>query len=89
MTTLHFEKALAELEETVARLESGELSLDESLELFEKGVRLAKFLRGELDKAEKKIEVLLKDEEGGLKAEPFEAAEPADEGSRDEGDGRS
>jgi len=73
MKPINFEKALAELEETVSRLESGELSLDDSLEMFEKGVGLAKYLRGELDKAEKKIEILLKDEKGAVKAEPFDA----------------
>jgi exodeoxyribonuclease VII small subunit len=66
-----FEKALAELEAIVAKLEGGEAALDESLALFEKGVQLAKFLRGELEKAEKKIEILLKDAEGQLQPETF------------------
>ncbi|MEA2006039.1 MAG: exodeoxyribonuclease VII small subunit [Acidobacteriota bacterium] len=72
MTELSFEKALAELEKIVEKLEGGELSLDKSLALFEEGVKLARFLRGELEKAEKKIEILLKDEKGQVKAEPFE-----------------
>jgi exodeoxyribonuclease VII small subunit len=71
MTPLNFEKALADLEATVEKLEKGGLSLNESLALFEKGVKLARFLREELGKAEKKVEILLKDEKGGLKAEPF------------------
>jgi exodeoxyribonuclease VII small subunit len=49
--------------------------LNESLGLFEKGVKLARFLREELGKAEKKIDILLKDEKGEVKAEPFELAE--------------
>ncbi len=72
-TTMTFEKALAELEEIVAKLEKEGTSLAESLALFEKGVKLARFLRTELDKAERKVEILLKDEKGGLKTEDFEA----------------
>lgn len=71
MNKMSFEKALSELEETVEKLEKGELSLDESLDLFEKGVGLAKFLRAELDKAEKKIEILLHDEGEEKKTVPF------------------
>jgi exodeoxyribonuclease VII small subunit len=69
---LNFEKALADLEQTVDKLEKGKLSLNESLALFEKGVKLARFLRDELDRAEKKIEILLKDEKGEMKREPFD-----------------
>ena len=72
MSEQGFEKALAELEDIVDKLEKGGLALDESLALFEKGVKLARFLRGELGKAEKKIEILLKDEKGEVKEEPFE-----------------
>ncbi len=71
-TTQTFEKALAELEQTVAKLEKGGIPLNESLALFEKGVKLARFLRGELDKAERRVEILLKDEKGGFKTEEFE-----------------
>ena len=79
MTNLTFEKALADLEEIVAKLEKGGISLNESLALFEKGVKMSRFLRGELDKAERKVEILLKDEKGKLKAEDFEAG-PDDDG---------
>ena len=72
MGEMSFEEALKELEETVGKLEDGELSLDASLGLFEKGVKLTKFLRKELEKAEKKIDILLKDEEGKVEAKPFE-----------------
>ncbi|GEM_PF-191052 len=83
---LNFEKALGDLETTVDRLEKGGLSLNDSLALFEKGVRLARFLRDELDKAEKKVELLLKDEKGGLKAHPFrqEGGEDAEAPGADE-----
>ncbi|MBM3284776.1 MAG: exodeoxyribonuclease VII small subunit [Candidatus Aminicenantes bacterium] len=72
MTALNFEKALADLEQIVSKLEKGGLSLNESLALFEKGVKLARFLREELGKAEKKVEILLKDEKGEVRAEPFD-----------------
>jgi exodeoxyribonuclease VII small subunit len=71
MADLSFEKALAELENIVSKLEEGGLPLNESLSLFEKGVKMARFLREELEKAEKKTEILLKDENGEVKAEPF------------------
>ncbi|HHF42273.1 MAG: exodeoxyribonuclease VII small subunit [Candidatus Aminicenantes bacterium] len=74
MKNLSFEKALEELEKIVERLEGEELTLEESLRLFEEGVKLARFLREELEKAEKKVEILLKDEEGGLKPQPFDVA---------------
>jgi exodeoxyribonuclease VII small subunit len=85
MTNLTFEKALAELEQIVAKLEKGALSLNESLALFEKGVKLSRFLRSELDKAERKVEILLKDEKGNLKAGDFEAEESEDEGTGENG----
>ena len=78
-TTMTFEKALAELDEIVAKLEKEETSLNDSLALFEKGVKLARFLRTELDKAERKVEILLKDEKGGLKAEDFVAEAAGEE----------
>ena len=87
MTNLTFEKALAELEQIVAKLEKGGISLNESLALFEKGVKMSRFLRAELDKAERKVEILLKDEQGNLKAEEFEA-EPAEGGEAGDEDGK-
>ncbi|MBM3295473.1 MAG: exodeoxyribonuclease VII small subunit [Candidatus Aminicenantes bacterium] len=77
---LDFEKALADLEGIVEKLEKGGLGLNESLGVFEKGVTLARYLRAELDKAEKKIEILLKSEKGGLRAEPFSLEEAEGEG---------
>lgn len=79
MSAIPFEKAMADLERIVDKLESGDLPLNESLALFEKGVKLARSLREELAKAEKKVEILLKDEEGGLRREPFEPAAGEDE----------
>jgi len=86
-----FEKALADLEHIVDKLEKGGLALNESLALFEQGVKLARFLRDELDRAEKKVEILLKDEKGNLKRAPFklgdeglEVEDPSDEEDEDE-----
>ncbi len=72
MTSLSFEKALSDLEGIVQKLEKGGLSLNESLSFFEKGVKLAKYLREELGKAEKKVEILLKDDKGEIRKEPFD-----------------
>jgi len=62
----NFEGALAELEEVVEQLESGDLPLDDSLTAFEKGVGLVKFCNHKLDEVEKKVELLIKDKEGKL-----------------------
>ncbi len=79
-----FEKALAELDQIVNKLEKGGLSLNESLALFEAGVKSARFLREELDRAEKKVEILLKDDKGGMKRKPFKLGKEAS--SDEEGD---
>lgn len=65
-----FEDALKRLEEIVQRMESGDLALEDSLGLFEEGVRLTRVCSQRLDEAEKKIELLTRDEKGGVKAEP-------------------
>jgi exodeoxyribonuclease VII small subunit len=65
-----FEEALKRLEEIVQRMEGGDLALEESLALFEEGVRLTRVCSQRLEEAEKKIEILTRDEKGGVKAEP-------------------
>lgn len=87
MSEMSFEKALEDLEKVVEKLEKGDLSLNESLSLFEKGVKLAKFLREELEKAEKKVEILLRDEKGQVKAKPFQLEGEEDAGEQDESSG--
>ena len=62
-----FESALEDLEQVVEQLESGELSLEDSLSAFEKGVGLVRFCNQKLSEVEKKIEMLVKDKEGKLK----------------------
>ena len=61
-----FEASLAELEEVVRKLESGDLPLEESLKLFEDGVRLSRECRERLVNAERRIEILMKDDDGNL-----------------------
>jgi exodeoxyribonuclease VII small subunit len=71
MAKKRFEEALQELESIVQRLEDGNLSLDDSLSLFEEGIKLSRLCAQRLDEAEKKIELLLKDETGALYRQPF------------------
>lgn len=60
----NFETSLLELEKIVRELEQGDLSLEESLKLFENGVKLSRQCQERLDQAERRIEILLKDENG-------------------------
>ncbi len=66
-----FEKSIEELSEIVEKLERGDVSLEESLTLFEKGVKLSKACQKILDEAEKKVSVLVADENGELVARDF------------------
>ncbi len=59
-----FEASLAALERIVRELERGELPLEKSLELFEQGVKLSRECQERLNEAERRIEVLLKDDDG-------------------------
>ena len=68
------EKSLAELEKIVERLEGGELSLDESLQQFERGVALTRQCQTALRNAEQKVEILLRKSGVGSAPEEFEAA---------------
>lgn len=64
-----FEDSIKELEKIVEKLEKGEVGLDESLELFEKGIKLSKACNEMLDKAEKKVSVLINGEKQDFIAE--------------------
>ncbi len=70
-----FEETLKRLEGIVERLEAGKLSLEESLEQFEEGIKLARTLAKKLAEAEKKVQILLKNEEGEITPQPFEPEE--------------
>ena len=67
-----FEDALNKLEKIVSKLEGGDIPLEESLRLFEEGIRLSRFCNQKLDEAEKKVEILLKGKNGVLKPQPFD-----------------
>ena len=66
-----FESALEQLEKIVKELESGDLPLEKSLELFEKGMELSENCRKQLGAAETRVEILLK-KQGKVEAAPFE-----------------
>lgn len=69
---LTFEAAFQELEETVRRLEDGELTLDEAISLFERGQALARLCDEKLEKAELRVNQLLPDADGSYREAPFE-----------------
>lgn len=65
-----FETSLDELEQVVKQLEAGDLPLEKSLELFERGVSLSDACRKQLEEAEARVEILIR-KEGKMQAEPF------------------
>ncbi|MFN8058916.1 MAG: exodeoxyribonuclease VII small subunit [Vicinamibacterales bacterium] len=67
-TTKDFETAVAELESIVKTLEAGDLPLERSLQLYERGIQLSRYCHGQLDDAERRIEILT--ERGETKAAP-------------------
>ena len=67
-----FETALKRLEEIVKKLESGDLTLDSSLELFEEGIGLSRLCHEKLGQAERRVEILVKSKSGEPQAVPFE-----------------
>jgi exodeoxyribonuclease VII small subunit len=69
-TVASFETSLDELEKVVKELESGDLSLDRSLELFSRGVALSDSCRKQLEEAETRVEMLIR-KEGAYQPEPF------------------
>jgi exodeoxyribonuclease VII small subunit len=76
-----FESALEELESIIEQLESGDLSLDDSLAAFEKGVGLVKYCNQKLNEVESKIELLMKDKEGRLKLKALNSIADEEEGN--------
>jgi exodeoxyribonuclease VII small subunit len=72
MAEQKFETAMKRLEEIVRNLEGGELSLEDSLKYFEEGMKLVKFSGRKLEEAQKKVSLLVQDDEGGYSQVPFE-----------------
>lgn len=80
MPALKFEEAMSRLETIVSELEKGDLPLDESLKIFEEGIKLSKTCLKMLDDAERKVEILVQDKDGKkrLRAFTFDTDEPDD-----------
>ena len=81
-----FEAAIAELESVVKRLEEGDMSLEQSLALYERGVQLSRFCHARLEEAERRIEIL--SDRGDLRPAPASLttdtdARPADSAKRE------
>ena len=70
-----FEACLDELEKVVKELEGGDLSLERSIELFERGVTLSETCRKQLEEAETRVEMLIR-KDGKITAEPFRTDKP-------------
>jgi exodeoxyribonuclease VII small subunit len=67
---MNYETALKELETVVEKMESGQLSLEDSLKSFEEGVKLARLCQNSLKEAEQKVQILI-EQNGELRPEPF------------------
>jgi len=76
-----FEECLERLEKILAELERGEIPLERAVTLFEEGMKLSSACRKELEEAEGKVEILLK-QNGRIQAEPFEELTPRQEAKR-------
>jgi len=75
MAEKKFEVSLARLEEIVQELEDGNLPLEQSLNLFEEGIKLSRVCNKRLEETERRVEILLKDKTGAVSAQPFEEEE--------------
>jgi exodeoxyribonuclease VII small subunit len=75
MAKKRFEDTLGELEKIVQRLEDPDVPLEEAVALFEDGIKLSRFCSQRLDEVEKRVDVLLKDEQGNLLSRPFDEAQ--------------
>ncbi|HXI61870.1 MAG TPA: exodeoxyribonuclease VII small subunit [Pyrinomonadaceae bacterium] len=82
--TKTFESSLEELERIVRELEQGELPLERSLELFEDGVKLSRECQDRLNQAERRIEILMRDNQGRPAVRPFEPENANDESGADD-----
>ena len=72
MAEKKFEESMKRLEEIVKNLESGELSLEDSLKIFEEGMTLVSTCSKKLDEAERKVTLLVKEGEGKFSQQPFD-----------------
>ncbi|GAB4340286.1 MAG: exodeoxyribonuclease VII small subunit [Calditrichia bacterium] len=70
---MSFESAMARLEEIAALLERGEISLEESIKVYEEGTQLLEFCENKLDEAEKKIQLLIRKPDGNFETKDLDA----------------
>ena len=70
-----FESAMKALEEVVAKLEAGDLPLEKALALFEEGVQISRFCNTKLAAAERKVEILVKNEQGDMETAEYSSDE--------------
>ena len=75
MAALKFEDALARLETIVSELEKGDLPLNDSLKMFEEGIKLSKTCLKMLDDAERKVEIMVQDKDGKKRVEAYSIEE--------------
>ncbi|GEM_PF-153025 len=76
-----FEKNLKRLEEIVDKLEKGEMSLEESLKLFEEGIKLARTCEKALTEAERRIQILIQNDQGEIEPAPFDVFDEGEQES--------
>ena len=79
----NFESSLEELETIVRELEQGDLTLEKSLELFEQGVKLSRECQERLNQAERRIEILIRDNQGRPSVRPFDPGSELNRGDED------
>ncbi|MCY4613150.1 MAG: exodeoxyribonuclease VII small subunit [Nitrospira sp.] len=75
MAAVKFEDALARLETIVTELERGDLPLNDSLKMFEEGIKLSKTCLKMLDDAERKVEIMVQDKDGKKRVEAYSVEE--------------
>ena len=86
MAKERFEDALNKLEKIVSKLEDGDIALEESLKLFEEGIRLSRLCNQKLDEAEKRVEILMKSKDGMMKPQPFDLSTGSGKAPSEESD---
>jgi len=86
MTKERFEDALNKLEKIVSKLEDGDIPLEESLKLFEEGIRLSRLCNQKLEEAEKRVEILMKGKNGVIKPQPFDPSASSGQAPSEESD---
>ena len=79
MAEIKFEDALKKLEKIVTDLEDGSLSLDDALGKYEEGIKLSRLCAKKLEQAKKKVEILMKSEDGSVELKPFDESYVAEE----------